>query len=354
MGQTDPPFTAFLPRGRAGGPAGAAVVSTVLGPVEAGQIGVTLLCGSLLQVLPGAQDAFDIHIDRAEVFDILAARLEAFRRAGGGAIVGATGKFEGRDLRLCEALSRATGLHISASTGVVGGDTALPFFERASVEDLTDRFVHEIPLGIGRTGAKAGIIKVGIRRGFRMKALDKRICRAAARARRITGAPILTHLAVDCEPARAIFADEGLPCHRVLFVHADDAVSQGRVDEAAILAAGERIGFDTSGCDLELPDPPVRGRRRQERLDPFLRFLRAGLVDQVLAAADAKCSPLGWPGVTGHSVNSLFGTLLPDLRADGIDDATIDRLFAPNPAEFLTLLPIDAGWAGRAPGEGRS
>jgi phosphotriesterase-related protein len=58
-----------------------------------------------------------IRIDRAEVFDVLCARLTDFKNAGGGAIVDATGMFEGRDLRLYEALSRATGVHIVATTG---------------------------------------------------------------------------------------------------------------------------------------------------------------------------------------------------------------------------------------------
>lgn len=136
-------------------------------------------------------------------------------------------------------MSDKTGVHIVASTGFVGGDTALPFFERASVEYLTDQFVHEIAVGIGDTGAKAGIIKVGVSRGFKMKELDQRIYRAAARASKVTGAPIFTHLAVDVEPALAIFQEEGLPCDRVLFGHADDGywlkgIDNGIMDEPAV------------------------------------------------------------------------------------------------------------------------
>ena len=43
----------------------------------------------------------------------------------------------------------------------------------------------------------------------------------------------------------------------------------------------------------------------------------------MLASADANCSPLGWPGVKGHTVNYIFEDLIPDLRAAGIDEATI-------------------------------
>lgn len=60
---------------------------------------------------------------------------------------------------------------------------------------------------------------------------------------------------------------------------------------------------------------------------------------QVLASADANCSPLGWPGVKGHTVNYLFEQLIPDLRAEGIEDSVIDQVFVHNTADFLALQP---------------
>jgi phosphotriesterase-related protein len=64
------------------------------------------------------------------------------------------------------------------------------------------------------------------------------------------------------------------------------------------------------------------------------------LAGQVLASADANCSPLGWPGVKGHTVNYLFETLLPDLREAGISEAMIEQIFVHNTADFLALKPI--------------
>ena len=264
-------------------------------------------------------------------------KLRKFHEHGGGTFVDATGICNGRDIDYYKSLSAKTGVHIVACTGFVGGDTALPFFARASVEYLTRQFIHEITVGIGDTGSKAGIIKVGVSRGFRMTDLDKRIYRAAARTAVITGVPIFTHLAVDAQPAIDIFHEEGLPLDRVLFGHADDGVSQGKVRDTWIADQGGRIGFDTFGYDLELPDPPFWGRPRKERLDHFLRFIRGGYVDRVLASADANCSPLGWPGVKGHTVNYLFEDLIPDLHDAGVDDATITKIFVDNPADFLTI-----------------
>ena len=55
---------------------------------------------------------------RAEIFEVLAGKLRAFKAAGGGTVVDSTGMFHGRDVRLYEALSRATGVHVVASTGM--------------------------------------------------------------------------------------------------------------------------------------------------------------------------------------------------------------------------------------------
>lgn len=318
-------------------------VNTVLGPIPAAELGFVAIHEHIGYGMPGCELDTKWWKSPEERYEETVPKLRRFHENassyGAATFVDATGICNGRDVDYYRSLSAKTGVHIIASTGFVGGDTALPFFERASVEYLAEQFVHEIAVGIGASGAKAGIIKVGVSRGFRMKELDKRIYRAAARASKATGAPIFTHLAVDVEPALEIFDDEGLPLHRVLFGHADDGVSQGLVNEAAILAKGGRIGFDTFGYDLELPDPPFWGRHRNERLEHLLTFIDDGLVDQVLASADANCSPLGWPGVKGHTVNYLFEQLIPDLHAAGVDDAVIDRIFVENAADFLTLQP---------------
>lgn len=316
-------------------------VNTVLGPIPSAELGFVAVHEHIGYGMPGSELDTQWWKGPEQRYAETVPKLQTFHQNaqpyGAATFVDATGICNGRDVSYYQSLSEKTGVHIVASTGFVGGDTALAFFERASVDYLTDQFVHEVTVGIGATGARAGIIKVGVSRGFRMLELDLRIYRAAARAALATGVPIFTHLAVDVEPAIAIFQEEGLPLDRVLFGHADDGVSQGKVRDRWIAEQGGRIGFDTFGYDLELPDPPFWGRPRQERLDHFLGYLRDGLVDSVLASADANCSPLGWPGVKGHTVNYLFDVLIPALREADVDDATIRRIFVELPATFLTI-----------------
>lgn len=312
-------------------------VNTVLGPIPAEELGLVAVHEHIGYGMPGSELDTRWWKSPEERYDETVPKLRQFHEYGGGTFVDATGICNGRDVNYYQSLSEKTGVHIVASTGFVGGDTALPFFARASVEYLAEHFVHEISVGIGNTGGKAGIIKVGVSRGGRMTELDKRIYRAAARAALATGVPVLTHLAIDAENAIAIFTEEGLPLDRVLFGHVDDGVNAENTRDTWIADQGGRIGFDTFGYETELPDPPFWARPRQERLDHFLRFIGEGRLHQVLASADANCSPLGWPGVKGHTVNYIFEDLIPDLRAAGLDEAAITTIFVDNPADFLTI-----------------
>lgn len=312
-------------------------VNTVLGAVPPEELGTVAIHEHIGYGMPGSELDTRWWKTPEQRYEETVPKLRAFHEYGGGTFVDATGICNGRDPDYYRSLSEKTGVNIVACTGFVGGDTALPHFSRASVEYLADVFVHEIETGIGRTGAKAGVIKVGVSRGGRMTELDKRIYRAGARAAVATGAPILTHLAIDPEPAVEIFHDEGLDLDRVLFGHADDGVNHDKTPHEWLFEQGGRIGFDTFGYETELPDPPFWGRPRRERLGHFIELLEQGHLDQLLVSADANCSPLGWPGVKGHTVNYIFEQLIPDLRAAQIDEQTIHRLLVELPADFLTL-----------------
>ena len=312
-------------------------VNTVLGPIAPEELGIVAIHEHIGYGMPGSELDTRWWKTPEVRYEETVPKLRKFHEYGGGTFVDVTGICNGRDIDYYKSLSAKTGVHIVACTGFVGGDTALPFFERADVDYLTRQFVHEITVGIGDTGSRAGVIKVGVSRGGKMTDLDKRIYRAAARAALDTGVPILTHLAIDAENAIAIFTEEGLPLHRVLFGHADDGVNAEKTRDTWIAQQGGRVGFDTFGYETELEDPPFWARPRRQRLDHFLRFLGAGHLDQALAGVDANCSPLGWPGVKGHTVNYLFEDLIPDLREAGLDDATITKLFVENPADFLTI-----------------
>ncbi|WP_243844348.1 phosphotriesterase [Salinibacterium sp. ZJ454] len=312
-------------------------VNTVLGTISAEELGLVAIHEHIGYGMPGSELDSKWWKTPEQAYEETVPKLRAFHEYGGGTFVDATGICNGRDIDYYKSLSKKTGVHIVACTGFVGGDTALAHFARASVDYLTKVFVHEITVGIGDTGSRAGVIKVGVSRGGRMTELDKRIYRAAARASVTTGVPILTHLAIDPQPAVDIFREEGLPLDRVLFGHADDGLNAPITPHDYIAEQGGRIGFDTFGYETELEDPPFWARPRKERLDHFVSLVHKGYLDLLLVSADANCSPLGWPGVKGHTVNYIFEKMIPDFRDAGLDDAAIKKILEENPADFLSI-----------------
>ena len=64
-----------------------AAVNTVLGTVPADSLGVVAIHESLLSVVPGAQYAYDITLDQADIFETIVTKLRAFKAAGGGTVV---------------------------------------------------------------------------------------------------------------------------------------------------------------------------------------------------------------------------------------------------------------------------
>src|SRR6478609_1008926 len=176
-------------------------VNTVLGSIPSEELGFVAVHEHIGYGMPGSELDTQWWKTPEQRYEETVPKLRAFHENtqpwGGATFVDATGICNGRDVSYYQSLSEKTGVHIVASTGFVGGDTALAFFERADVDYLYRQFVHEITVGISR--------------GFKMKELDLRIYRAAARAALETGVPIFTHLAVDAEPAIEIFGEEGLP-----------------------------------------------------------------------------------------------------------------------------------------------
>ncbi|MGV9897258.1 phosphotriesterase family protein, partial [Streptomyces tendae] len=201
-------------------------VNTVLGPVPADELGVVSVHEALLSVVPGAEYAFDVTIDRAEVFETLAAKLTDFRAHGGGTVVDSTGMFHGRDVRLYEALSRTTGVHIVASTGqgpeeLLGGYFLTPQTNPPTpwpAGRFADLFTNEVTEGmvvprVERRGAAGLVATAATRTG--MTATDESLFRGAARAALATGVAVSVRYGADALHDLDVVLDEKLPADRV-------------------------------------------------------------------------------------------------------------------------------------------
>jgi phosphotriesterase-related protein len=337
-----PPFTSlFLEQPGASG-VDAGTVNTVLGPVDARQLGVTLVSESLMYVLPGAQYAYDITIDRAEVFDAIAAKLRAFKEAGGGAIVDATGMFEGRDLRLYEALSRATGVHIVASTGqgpeaMLGGYFLTPQtnppapWPAAKFADMFGREVNEgmvVPRLERR--ARSGMIATAVTVGG-MTATDGSLVRGAARAGATYGVPVLIRCGADAMAEMQLAIDETLPAQRIVMADMDRRDAVANDWPMAVAAAGARVGINHVGSrDADYLDDA-------ERVALIVTLVDAGYADRIILSSSATGVAFGVPG-NDIPYSAVLTHFVPMLRAAGVSQEQIEQILITNTAQLLSVI----------------
>ncbi|WP_323101397.1 phosphotriesterase [Intrasporangium sp. YIM S08009] len=316
-------------------------VNTVLGPVPADDLGVVSVQESLLSVLPGAQYAYDVTIDRAEVFEGLERRLSDFRDAGGGTVVDATGMFHGRDLRLLEALSRATGVHVVASTGqgpeeLLGGYFLTPQTNPPTpwpAERFADLFTREVTEGmvvprVERRAAAGLVATAATRTG--MTATDESLFRGAARAGLATGVPVSIRFGADAVADLRVLLDEGLAADRVVVGGLDrtDAVDAGA--HLAVAERGAYVAIDHVGSEGgdHVTD--------KERVALVTELVDAGHTDRILLSCSATGAAFGHDGIdTPYS--HVLTSFVPALKAEGVSEDDVQRILVANPRALLTV-----------------
>ena len=316
-------------------------VNTVLGPVPADDLGVVSVHEALLSVVPGAEHAYDVPIDRAEIFGILARKLAAFREAGGRTIVDSTGMFSGRDLRMYEALSRSTGVHIVASTGMgpeemLGGYFLTPQTNPPTpwpAEKFADLFTREVTEGmvvprVERRGSAGLVATTATREG--MTATDESLARGAARTALHTGVPLSLRYGADAVRDLEVVLDEQLPADRVVVGGLDrrDAVAAGAPLEIA--RRGAYVALDHVGTedDVHIGD--------RERAALVVELVDAGHADRILLSSNAIGVAKGLPD---HDLpyGYVATTFVPLATSLGLTDEDARRILVDNPRDLLTL-----------------
>lgn len=315
-------------------------VNTVLGPVPADDLGVVSVHEALLSVVPGAEYAFDITIDRADVFGTLAAKLKDFRAQGGGTLVDSTGMFHGRDVPLYEALSRTTGVHIVASTGqgpeeMLGGYFLTPQTDPPTpwpAEKFAGLFTDEVTQGmvvprVERRAAAGLVATMATRTG--MTPTDESLFRGAARTALATGVPVSIRYGSDAVHDLGVVLDEKVPAHRVVVGGLDrrDAVAAGAPLETARRGAYAALDHVGTEDEAHLTD--------DERVALVAELVAAGFGNRVLLSCGATGVAKGH---AGHDLpySYVLTTFVPLLKARGVSDADIRRMLVDNPRDLLS------------------
>ncbi|HTQ92227.1 MAG TPA: phosphotriesterase [Streptosporangiaceae bacterium] len=323
-------------------------VNTVLGPVPADGLGVVSVHEALLSVVPGAEYSFDITMDRAEIFQTLAGKLTDFRDHGGRTIVDSTGMFHGRDVTLYEALSRSTGVHIVASTGMGPEEMLGGYFLAPQTNPPTpwpagkfaELFTKEVTEGmvvprVERRGAAGLVAAAANHQG--MTATEESLFRGAARTARSTGVPVSIRYGKDAVHDLEVVVDEKLPVGRIVVGGLDrkDAVAAGATLEIA--RRGAFVALDHVGRD---DDAHVTDR---ERAALVVELVKAGHGNRLLLSSNAIGVAKGQPG---HDLpySYILSTFVPLLTSRGLSEEDVQRILVDNPRELLSVRwPRDGG-----------
>lgn len=338
-----------------------AQVHTVLGPVPVAELGVVAVHEALLSVVPGAQYAYDIVIDRAEIFETLAERLRAFRSAGGGTVVDATGMFHGRDVPLLEALARTTGVHIVASTGMgpeenLGGYFLTPQTNPPTpwpAERFAELFGSEIAEGmvvprVERRGSAGLIVTAGTWGG--LTPTDESLLRGAARAGCEQGVSVSFQPGVDPVAELGLVLAEGIEPERVAVRGLDRREFAGAaraVAERGAFVALDHVGVENTGRGANGPradEPRADGTPADtssylsdaERAELVSQLVAAGHCDRILLSAGAAGVAKGHPA-DERPIESVLTGFVPILVTHGVSQADALHILTANPATLLAV-----------------
>jgi len=249
--------------------------------------------------------------------------------------------FHGRDVRLYEALSRSTGVHIVASTGMgpeenLGGYFLTPQTNPPTpwpAEKFADLFAREVTEGmvvprVERRGA-AGVVATTVTREGRTPT-DESLIRGAARAALATGVPLSLRYGADALVDLDVALDEGLPAARVVVGDLDRTVAVAAGWPAAVAERGAHVAIDHVGRndDHEFV-------RDAERAALVAQLVAAGHANRVLLSGNSVGVAQGHPAYElpyGHVLTAF----LPLLRSHGVADEDVHRLLVVNPRDLLT------------------
>jgi phosphotriesterase-related protein len=315
----------------------------VLGDIDAAQLGVTYAHEHL--VIDGGRPVQLFPDFRLDSVEAAVAELAPAQALGLRAVVDAMPADCGRNVEKLAEISRRSGVHVVAPTGLhheryyhdrhwsailAAGDIADLFV--ADVEDGIDANDYAGPV-VRRTPYRAGVVKIA-GDAERLTPIEERVFAAAAAAHVRTGVPILTH----CEggtagPLQARFlAERGALPGNVVLSHTDKVVDRGYQRE--IFATGAMVEYDQGF------------RWKAGQANGTLTLLEwafeDGFGDRVVIGMDAARQGYwtthgGTPGMAW-----LLGDFAAAMAARGIGPAEQGLLFVANPARAYAFAPPGA------------
>jgi phosphotriesterase-related protein len=289
---------------------------------------------------------FDVKAKPYDRKDACVAWIKQAQEYGLQTIVDATTIDGSRDPELFKMISDQTGVNIICSTGfypeILG---ALSYFKFRAlftgdpakiVKEIYEIIVTEITEGIGDSGVKPGLIKLGTSKD-QITPYEVMIMEAAAMAHKETGIPIITHTeAGTMGPQQAeFFISRGVKPEKLMIGHM--CGNANLKYQLGVLRQGTYVSFDRFGIQ--------RGMSDRLRIATMLGLIGMGYENRLMMSHDFVVFWLGreFPPMSEEAAKAMsdwnmlniFQNVIPALKQSGITDQQIHTLMVENPRRLF-------------------
>lgn len=316
------------------------MIRTVLGDVDEQALGVTFAHEHLL--MTGGWAVMNEPDYRLASVDDAIAEVGPAMAAGLSALVEMSPLGFGRSARGLAAISRATGLHIIAATGLhkVTYYADNHWRHRYSADQIARLLIQEVEIGMDEnnlegplpdtTEARAGVIKFATLYQSFGRSMDS-FAEAVGQAHLATGAPVATHCdhgTMGIETLELLQRNGVSPRH-VILGHIDANPDAGYLSELA--ARGAFLEFDRPGRVRYAPD--------SNSLALIETLVDAGYGDQLLLGSDLARRSYWRSLGGGPGLDYLLTRFVPRLRERGLGEMA-DRFLVDNIARALSFATV--------------
>ncbi|MCB8876813.1 phosphotriesterase family protein [Acidisoma silvae] len=337
-------------------------VMTVLGPIRAEDLGVTLMHEHLLNdcscwwhkpkeperrrlacepVSIGIlgelrMDPF-VNLDNCRLDDerLAIAELLPVADLGGRSVVDPTCSGIGRDPLAHQRMARETGLNIITGGGFYLEGSTPPRLAEMTVEAIADEIVGEALHGIGDSGVKIGIIgEIGVSPGF--TAIEEKSLRGAAQAQARCGLPLMIHLPAWYRYGHRVLdivAAEGGDLRHTVLCHMNPS-GKDLDYQSALAERGAFLEYDMIGMDVFYADQQAQCPSDEDNATAIAALIDRGFGSRILMSQDVFLKMM-LTHYGGFGYAYLQKHFIPRLRRHGVDQQTITDLMINNPRDVF-------------------
>jgi phosphotriesterase-related protein len=340
-------------------------IMTVNGPVEPGELGVTLahehiFCdtsgdfreppshiASLLSdmgvdleeqiALPSLgflwrEPQWSVSNQILENFQDAVDELRWATRAGVRAVVDPTPIGLGRMPEEQRRLGSELGLHVIAGTGYYRDKFHPPEVATMSVAEIEEVIHRELVEGMDGTDIRAGFIGELGTSGDQITANERKVLIAAAAVQQATKVPIMVHtegIRDTVLSAIALLEQHGADIEKVHICH----VNRARWWKD-VVSTGATIGLDCFGSIFAIDSETAMNPNDQARIGDLREIFDAGHGDKVFVSNDI-CMKMRLHKYGGWGYDHIQTNLYPFLQRAGFTEADVRLVFEENPSRFF-------------------